>query len=158
VGILLFIDHSQSSLTIPKQPGFFRQILGMAIDGRIAQANGRLKAGGIKVTIERHGQKLHLRATLPPKPGLHQAGSLQQRIAIGYNANPEGIKLAEQEARFIDAQIQRNQFDWSLYVKNSVQVPLIVADWITKFEQDYFTRRQRNPKSETTWKDELSHN
>ncbi|WP_432812091.1 hypothetical protein [Pantanalinema sp. GBBB05] len=42
-------------------------------------------------------------------------------------------------------------FTWSLYVKDDVQRGS-VGDWIRRFEADYFTRRDRNPKSQTTWR------
>lgn len=122
------------------------------IDGRISQANGRLKAAGVKAVIQRMGGKLYLRATLPPRPGSGHQVAFQQRIALGFNANPHGVKLAESEARLLDALVQTGEFDWSRYAKNDVQKPLTVADWVEKFERDYFTRRDRNPQSETTWR------
>lgn len=122
------------------------------IDGRISQANGRLKSAGVRVRIERHGGKLILRATLPPRPGATRIDAHQQRVAVGFNANPHGVTLAEKEARLIDALLQSGEFNWSRYVKNDVQKPLTVGAWVERFERDYFTRRDRNPKSETTWR------
>lgn len=125
------------------------------MDGRISQANGRLKNAQVGVQIEQRGNRLILRATLPPRPNSSKTEPFQQRITLGYHANPAGLKLAEQEARKIGALLDCGEFDWSVYVKtesrNNVQT---IGDWIRRFEADYFTRRRRSPQSETTWKDD----
>ncbi len=66
------------------------------IEGRLAQANGRLKISNVGVSIEVKGSPLYLRATLPPKPDSGKE-TFQQRLTLGYHANPAGLKLAEQE-------------------------------------------------------------
>jgi integrase len=124
----------------------------MEISGRVSQANGRLKAANTGVTIEIKGNRFVLRATLPPKPDSKYQRPYQQRIFLSHHANPAGLKLAEQEARKVGALLDCKEFDWQPYVKNDVQQPLMVADWVVKFERDYFTRRERTPESETTWR------
>lgn len=121
------------------------------IDGKLAQANGRLKAGKVGVSIEARGDRLCLRAIFPPRPGSAKTEPYQQRLALHFHANPAGLKLAEQEARRVGALLDAGAFDWGEYVKNDVHQGTC-ADWIARFESDYFTRRQRNPKSETTWR------
>lgn len=127
----------------------------MDFQGRLKQANTRLKTAQTGVAIEVGGKRLCLRATLPPRPGSAKATSYQQRLFLRVHANPEGLKLAEQEAKRVGLLLDSGQFDWGLYVKtgpkNDVQT---AADWIAAFEGDYFTRRQRTAKSETTWKDD----
>lgn len=125
----------------------------MSIEGRLAQANGRLKAAKVGVTIEIKRGRIHLRSTFPPKPSSQRDRPYQQRLSLGFHANPAGLKLAEQEARKIGALLDCGEFDWSPYVKNNVQAHSI-GDWVERFERDYFTRRERNAKSETTWKDD----
>jgi hypothetical protein len=125
----------------------------MNIDGRIAQSNGGLKAGRIGVAIERTGEKLRLRATLPPRPGALQSAPHQQRITLGIAASIEGVKLAEAKAREIGAMLTQSKFDWSLYAKKDVQTqPQNCGQWVQQFEQDYFQKCKRNHKTETTWK------
>jgi hypothetical protein len=125
----------------------------MSIDDRIAQANGRLKFSRVGVAIERSGGKLRLRATLPPRPGAAQTAFFQQRIILGIAASVDGVKLAEAKAREIGALLTQNKFDWSLYAKNDVQIaPQNCGQWVERFEQDYFQRRKRTYKTETTWK------
>lgn len=121
------------------------------IEGKISQANGRLKAARIGVTIGVKGNRLYLRATFPPRPGSTKERPFQQRLFPGFHANPAGVKAAEQEARKIGILLDLGQFDWGVYVKDDVQ-PMTVGDWVQRFEQDYFTRRDRNPQSETTWR------
>jgi len=121
-------------------------------EGRLAQANGRLKAAKVGVSIEAIGNRLYLRATLPPRPGSKKNIPYQQRLPLGYHFNPTGLKLAEQEARKVGALLDCREFDWAPYVKNDIQPAVTVADWIARFELDYFTRRDRTPQSETTWR------
>jgi hypothetical protein len=121
-------------------------------DGRIAQANGRLKASKVGVAIEQIGDRLALRATLPPKPNSDRIVAYQQRIFLGFRPNPTGLKLAESEARKIRALIDCKEFNWLPYLNSIAEPASTVATWVSKFEQDYFSRRARSPKTETTWK------
>lgn len=72
---------------------------------------------------------------------------------IGYSVNPAGAKLAEKEARKIGGLLQSGGFDWKPYIKEKA-ASSSVSEWVEQFEADYFTRRERNPKSLTTWKDD----
>ncbi|MCD8487502.1 MAG: tyrosine-type recombinase/integrase [Desertifilum sp.] len=121
---------------------------------QLNQANGRLKAGRVGVRVRQRGQRLCLQATLPPKPGSEITKPHQQVISLGFYANAEGIKQAEVEARIIGSLIIRENFSWEPYIKRTKnpQSPERIEDWIALFEQDYFNRRARTPKSETTWK------
>jgi hypothetical protein len=125
----------------------------MDFDGRLAQANGRLKIAKVGVAIEVKGGRLLLRATLPPKPTSSNASYYQQRLYLGYHANPTGLKLAEQEARKIGALLDCGEFSWSPYITSQNQSGT-VKDWIARYEADYFIRRRRTPQSETTWRDD----
>ncbi len=61
------------------------------IAGRIDQANGRLRAGNVGVTIERINDRLYLRATFPDRTG---GSPRQQRLATGIHANAQGVSAA----------------------------------------------------------------
>ncbi len=124
----------------------------MDLSGRIAQANGRLKSASVGVQIQQLNDRLYLRATLPPRPGSSKSDPYQQRIATGIHANPAGLKEAEGEARLVGALLDRGEFDWGPYLRSPGAPPQNCGDWVEKFEADYFTRRRRNPQSETTWK------
>lgn len=116
------------------------------------QANSRLRLGRCGVSIEVAGQRLCLRATLPPRPGSSKVGAYQQRLFLGHHANPAGLKLAEQEAKRVGLLLEARGFDWGDY--GATCASRTVADWIAAFERDYFTRRQRSSKTETTWRDD----
>jgi integrase len=114
-----------------------------------------VRAANVGVAIEQSGNRLYLRATLPPKPGATRHEPYQQRISLssqGIRANPIGIKEAEAEARKVGALLARREFDWQPYLKSDSQLCLTIADWLAQFEADYFTRKSRTPQSETTWR------
>lgn len=122
--------------------------------GKLAQANGRLKAAKVGVKIEAIGDRLYLRATFPPKPSSPKQIPYQQRLALGVHANPAGISQAEKEARKIGALLDCNEFNWEPYLRAATDTENAdtVAGWIERFEDDYFQRRRRTDKSESTWK------
>ncbi len=121
------------------------------IDGKIAQANGRLKAAKVGIAITRQGDRLYLRGTLPPKPDSPKREPYQQRLALGIHANPLGVKLAEAEARKVGALLDCKEFSWLPYLGDRA-IAQTCSDWIAKFEKDYFAKRDRTPKTETTWR------
>ena len=119
----------------------------------IQSANQRLKNGGISIRLERSGNTLYLRGTLPPKPGDKHPNNHQQRIPLSrlsIYANPAGIREAEKEAQKVSGLLARKEFTWEPYLRAQIQ-PTTIGDWITRFEQDYFSRRGRTPKAQTTW-------
>lgn len=125
----------------------------MEIQGKLNQANGRLRAAKVGVIIEAKGDRLYLRATFPPKPDTQKTKPFQQRLALGFHANPTGIKQAELEARKVGAMLDCKEFSWQPYLKHELhKSKQLVSDWVAKFEQDYFEHRARTPKTETTWK------
>ncbi len=121
------------------------------IDPKISQANGRLRSAKVGISIERKGDRLYLRGILPPKPNSQALNHYQQRLALNIHANPRGLKLAEAEARKVGALLDCKEFTWSPYSKQAFK-SVTCGDWVEKFEKDYFVKRDRNPKTETTWR------
>ncbi|MGB3615157.1 MAG: hypothetical protein WBA10_15290, partial [Elainellaceae cyanobacterium] len=121
------------------------------IDGKISQANARLRAGNIGVVIEKRGNRLRLRATLPPKPKSDKTNSWQQRLALGIYANATGVREAEAQARIVGGLLASGRFSWEPYLQ-STDNRQSCSDWVEAFERNYFQRRKRTSKSETTWK------
>ncbi len=117
----------------------------------LEQINQQLKAANIGVRVRQKGNRLYLRATLPPKPDSGKERSHQQEISLGIYANPAGFKRAKAEAIALGAALALKQFSWEPYLKVEIEAPKLVADWVREFEIDYFDRRVRNPKSETTY-------
>ncbi len=92
---------------------------------RLKLANGRLKGSLVGVTIEQMGNRLTLRATLPPKPGSIKTKAHQQRIYLGVHANPTGVKVAEAKAREIGAQLELRTFSWDPYLPEKEKTPAL---------------------------------
>jgi hypothetical protein len=65
--------------------------------------NARLKAAQVGVSIRQKGNRLYLRATLPPKPGSTKKHPHQQDVSLKIYANPAGLERAEAEARKLGA-------------------------------------------------------
>ncbi|MEP0917015.1 hypothetical protein NC981_09300 [Leptolyngbya sp. DQ-M1] len=119
------------------------------------EVNARLKAAKIGISVEQNGDRLHLRGIFPPKPG--ETKRKQREITLNVYANPSGFKRAEAEARKIRSQIDLNQFNWldwdeKLRLAAEIKTTRFIRQWIELFEEDYFNRRSRTPKSETTWR------
>lgn len=120
----------------------------------LEKANARLKLGKISARIIVRGDRLYIRATFPPKPGSKYTQDHQQDLALGYRLNVIGVKEAEKEARKIGVQLDLGHFNWSEYLKPDQKNVITVQDWVAKLEFDYFSRRERTPATETTWKGE----
>jgi len=129
-------------------------------DKQIASANARLKSAKTGITIEPKGDRLTLRATLPPKPNSGKDKPYQQRIYLGWYANPAGIKRAEAEAHQISENLSKDKFTWADYQEINDQeitveqpqtvVMPIVSDLIERFKADKLAQGI----SDRTWKDD----
>jgi integrase len=119
----------------------------------LTAVNARLKAGKIGVTVCQRGDRLALRATLPPKPGSGKLEPHQQYISLGIYANPAGFKKAEAEAKAIGGLLAQGQFEWDRFLnKEEERSPLDAQDWINRFEQDYYNRRGKTTTTIRVWK------
>lgn len=114
--------------------------------------NDRLKAAKIRVrvTTRAKSDRLYLRAVLPPKPNARRTDAHQQRIPLGVYFNPAGLKRAEAEAQKLNHQLMLERFNWLDWLSPEKQVKT-VQDWIAALEKNYFTRRERTAKTQTTW-------
>jgi integrase len=121
----------------------------MAISERVCAANDRLKSAAVGVAIELCGDRLRLRATLPPKPGSNKLLHHQQRISLGYHANPAGLALAEKEARKIGSLLDCNQFSWEPYLPIVLPKGETIGEWIARFTE---WRSQHNPVEPVSWR------
>jgi integrase len=113
--------------------------------GRISQANGRLNAAGISISIQQLGDRLYLRGTFPPKPKSNKTHPYQQRIATKLPATPAGLKEAERRAREMGLQLMTGAFRWEIAERVER-----VGDLIEKFGRS----RLDQGLSETSWKKE----
>ena len=121
-----------------------------AIDGRIAQANGRLKAAKARVSIERRGGTLWLRGTLPPKAGAVQSEPYRQKLALGVKASPAGLQHAEKQARRLSLSLDDGSFSWADWLEADTNLGT-VGYWVERYELSYWQRRAKSLKSQETW-------
>lgn len=127
-----------------------------AIDQQLIKLNQRLKIAQMGLQIERRGNKLGLRGTLPPRPGSSRLQPHQQRLSLGLPATPAGLKQAEQEVKIIAAQLIQNCFDWRPYLPIAAGKRLSQMDLSEKlaaFQQHFLTQEGvGHPASlKTTW-------
>ncbi len=129
-----------------------------SIDSRIAQVNQRLKVAQMGFQIERRGNRLNLRGTLPPRPDSVRLKPYQQRLSLGLPATSAGLKQAEQEVKVIAAQLIQQTFDWRNYrlcgVKGERLDRMELSEKIRAFEQHFFAdpgRQGHLAAAKTTW-------
>lgn len=130
--------------------------MGNSIRGSVAEANRKFKESALGVTIRVDGDRLYLVATLPPKPTSRKQYPHQQQISLGVYANPAGLAYAKKEAIALSGLIASKQFAWEIYkpeLASPKPIALTVGDWLQRFEKDYWLRRGRSSKTQTTWKD-----
>ncbi|MBW4480276.1 MAG: integrase [Tolypothrix brevis GSE-NOS-MK-07-07A] len=117
--------------------------------------NDRLKAAKIGVRVEARGDRLSLRATLPPKPGSAKIKPYQQYLALGIYANPAGLQRAEAEAKIVGGLLARGEFDWSRYLVSEQEMGSgDWGQWIEKLRQNYFAQKGDTPNTQFTWKND----
>ncbi|MGB3299983.1 MAG: site-specific integrase [Phormidesmis sp.] len=127
------------------------------LDAQLATINQRLKAAQLGLKVERRGEKLNLRGTLPPRPDSPKLRAYQQRIPLGLPAHPAGIQQIETAAKVIAAQLIADTFDWHDYLGPLAGLKRAGADLseqIAAFEDHFFQLRAgtRKPASvRTTW-------
>lgn len=122
------------------------------IDEQIKEVNSRLSVIG-KISIERRGKSLYIRALLPAKPNDKQQQAKWQRISLEIPTTFENLAQAEKEAKLIIANLDLGRFNWNDYLRTSKDINTkTCSDWIRDFEQDYFERRKRTHKTMSTWK------
>ncbi|MEL6350191.1 MAG: site-specific integrase [Cyanobacteria bacterium J06627_28] len=127
------------------------------LDVSLTAVNTRFKAAKLGLKIERRGDKLSLRGTLPPRPNSPRLKAYQQRIPLGLPANKAGLKQIEKTAKVIAAQLIENTFDWQDYlgpVAGLKRAGADVSEQIAAFEVHFFQSREGlgKPSSlRTTW-------
>jgi integrase len=127
------------------------------IEELLAEANARLKAGRMRVTIQAKRNTLYLMAVLPPKPSSAHTKPLRQWVSLGgIYLNVPGIKRAEAEAQRLRHELTMGKFNWADWVSVKSADAKGIEGWIKKFEADYFNRRSRTPPTETTWDKDYS--
>jgi integrase len=129
-----------------------KKLLPEKVQKQLQKAQEKLREYNIGVAIVQRGNRLYLKATLPPKPGSKKDNWHQQDIALGIYANAAGIKRAEAEAKKVGALIALKEFNWEPYLRRKRIAPAqLIEDLIKEYKNDYFTRHGDTPKSRGSW-------
>ncbi|MEM7066265.1 MAG: site-specific integrase [Cyanobacteria bacterium P01_B01_bin.77] len=127
------------------------------LDKSLNQVNQRLKAAQLGLQIERRGDRLNLRGTLPPRPGSPKLRPYQQRVPLKLPATKVGLKQCEQTAKIIAGQLLQNIFDWRDYLGPVAGLRMVGADLsaqIDAFKHHFFETRSSESSAasvQTTW-------
>ncbi|MBD2019217.1 site-specific integrase [Leptolyngbya sp. FACHB-36] len=98
--------------------------------------NERLRAARVGVVVRQKGNRLYLRATLPPKPNSGKKQSHQQDVALGTYANPAGLERAEAEARKLGGLLACREFDWKVYLGDAQGTDArTCGEWVERFKR-----------------------
>ncbi len=96
-----------------------------------------------------NGDKLVLRATLPPKLG--ERGNKQRDISLGIPASKDGLRRAEAEAQKLGSLLAMGQFDWQSYGKLHEDADAkTVSQLVEEFKVEYL---RSHKLKETTWRE-----
>ena len=119
--------------------------------------NDKFATQGSKLRIEKRGDKLNIRGSLPSKEDKKKFKI--QRISLGIKADISGLEEAKKKLQLINLQLELNQFDWMNWtgklnqkeIKNSFEFP----NKLNQFEEFFFKERKNeylNSTRKTTWR------
>lgn len=99
------------------------------------KANAKLT----RVSIRAKGNRLYLRATLPPKFGNDKPK--QYELSTGLPNNTQGIKIALARAQKLESDLNLEKFSWADWLDLPGGGTLLIPDAIKQFEQYYWETR-----------------
>ena len=88
----------------------------MNVIQEINNFNDKFATQGSKLKIEKRGQKLNIRGSLPSKEDKNNFKI--QRISLGLKADISGLEEAKKKLQLINLQLELNQFDWINWIGN----------------------------------------
>ena len=129
----------------------------MNVIQEINNVNDKFATQGSKLRIEKRGEKLNIRGSLPSKED--KKNFKIQRISLGLKADITGLEEAKKKLQLINLQLELNQFDWINWIvnpnKKEIKKDFEFQIRLIQFEEYFF----RESKSEylsstrkTTWR------
>ena len=88
----------------------------MNVIQEINNINDKFATQGSKLRIEKRGEKLNIRGSLPSKEDKNNFKI--QRISLGLKADIAGLEEAKKKLQLINLQLDLNQFDWINWIGN----------------------------------------
>jgi len=128
----------------------------MNIIHEIDLINNKFSINGSKLRIEKRGNKLNIRGSLPSK---YNKSILKiQRISLGLNADISGLKEAQKKLQLINLQLELDQFQWSNWSSNQRggdnKINNFFFKKINDFENTFFDESKNisyKSSRKTTW-------
>ncbi len=129
----------------------------MNVIQEINNANDKFATEGSKLRIEKRGDKLNIRGSLPSKEDKNNYKV--QRISLGLKADIYGLEEAKKKLQLINLQLELNQFDWINWIsKTNIKKTSDNVELSTKINQfeEFFFKENKNEyltsTRKTTWK------
>jgi len=123
----------------------------------INNVNDKFATQGSKLKIEKRGEKLNIRGSLPSKEDKNNFKV--QRISLGLKANISGLEEAKKKLQLINLQLELNQFDWINWISNThkkeIKDGFEFPKRLNQFEEFFFKERKSEYLSstrKTTWR------
>jgi len=129
----------------------------MNVIQEINNINDKFATQGSKLRIEKRGEKLNIRGSLPSKEDKNNFKI--QRISLGIKADIYGLEEAKKKLQLINLQLELNQFDWLNWIsnpsKNKIKNDFDFPNKLNQFEEFFFKEVKNEYLSstrKTTWR------
>ena len=129
----------------------------MNVIQEINNVNDKFATQGSKLRIEKRGEKLNIRGSLPTKEDKNNFKI--QRISLGIKADIYGLEEAKKKLQLINLQLELNQFDWINWISNpnkkEIKNDFAFPNRLNQFEEFFFKERKNEYLSstrKTTWR------
>ena len=129
----------------------------MNVIKEINNVNDKFATQGSKLRIEKRGEKLNIRGSLPSKEDKNNFKV--QRISLGLKADISGLEAAEKKLQLINLQLELNQFNWVNWAsksnKKAIHNDFEFSTKINQFEEFFFQENKNEyltSTRKTTWR------
>ena len=129
----------------------------------INNVNDKFATQGSKLKIEKRGEKLNIRGSLPSKEDKNNFKV--QRLSLGLKADISGLEEAKKKLQLINLQLELDQFDWFNWInenkkdkekeKEKEKNEIVLSAKINEFEKFFFKENKSeflNSTRKTTWR------
>ncbi len=124
---------------------------------KLLDINQDLESKGINLRIEKRGQVLNIRGSLPDKKS-HNLSKVQ-RISLKLPYDINGLEEARKAIELVDYQLKKNQFCWSNWIKEKTisatkTNKTVISNEIESFKRQFFSDTSRSKSSAgmiSTW-------
>ncbi len=129
----------------------------MNVIQEINNVNDKFATKGSKLKIEKRGEKLNIRGSLPSKEDNNNFKI--QRISLGLKADISGLEEAKKKLQLINLQLELNQFDWINWIgksyKKEIKDGFEFPKSLNQFEEFFFKENKSDfltSTRKTTWR------